>query len=126
MRPHLRVGVAPRRIGSCEGFARAPSQTRLFKSRKAAASAQRVLECLEECCGSALTALCATTACKLNHQRPGVMALVSAVLHAPARSGFVDQSKQSAQAHAPLVLDAPTGGLLHRARPTRTLASNKI
>ena len=40
-------------------------------------------------------------------------------------SGFVDPSKQSAQAHAPLVLDAPTGGLLHRARPTRTLASNK-
>ena len=34
-------------------------------------------------------------------------------------SGFVDQSKQSAQAHAPLGLDAPGGGLLHR-RPTRT------
>ena len=31
------------------------------------------------------------------------------------RSGFVDQSKQSAQAPAPLVLDAPGGGLLHRA-----------
>ena len=30
-------------------------------------------------------------------------------------SGFVDQSKQSAQAHAPLVLDAPEGGLHHRA-----------
>ena len=30
-------------------------------------------------------------------------------------SGFVDQSKQSAQAHAPLVLDALGAGLLHRA-----------
>ena len=51
-------------------------------------------------------------------------ALVSAVFARAQWSGFVDQSKQSAQAHAPLGLDAPGGGLLH-ARRTRTLCSIK-
>ena len=39
------------------------------------------------------------------------------------RSGFVDQSKQSAQAHAPLGLDDPGGGLLHCASDPNSLLS---
>ena len=50
-------------------------------------------------------------------------ALVSAVFARAQWSGFVDQSKQSAQAHAPLVLDAPGGGLLHRASDPNSLLS---
>ena len=50
-------------------------------------------------------------------------ALVSAVFARAQWSGFVDQSKQSAQAHAPLGVDAPGGGLLHCASDPNSLLS---
>ena len=53
-------------------------------------------------------------------------ALVSAVFARAIGSGFVDQSKQSAQAHAPLGLDAPGGGLLHCASDPHPLLHHNV